>query len=374
MLPRDSRHSQSPRAQRAIRRKKLTALEQLEGRALMAFSNLGFSLPDLIITGQAGPRAAWGGTISVSGYLQNIGASTITEPTEQAPPSQLVPSPPNGLNTTDSSTSDAPETSIAILLCRHKNSLRGSILLATTEAPPIQQNSVQSFETAPITLPSRPKGFPGKGGTFFIRLMANSSGTSFEQNPENNLSQPIPVKVVGRALPELRAIVLSTPPVMQPGDTIAPTVQIENFGTAGTINQGPVEVALVESLTPTFTVGSSIIETMTISTDIPPLSETPTSGNPATFGAENVEPPSNVVQFTFPPVTLSTTPTKYYLGVVVDPFGTLTQLSLPSNALEQIHLVGPPIPHLPPAGQISTTPLTGVFPTPADGQLIGNLP
>jgi hypothetical protein len=203
--------------------------------------------------------------------------------------------------------------------------------------------------------------------------MANSSGTSFEQNPENNLSLPIPVRVIGRALPELRAITFSTPPVMQPGDTIAPTVQIENFGTADTTS--PVEVALVESLTPNFTVGSQIIESMTISSSIAALSNTPTSGNPATFGEQNLEPPSNVVQFTFAPVTLSTTPSKYYLGVVVDPFGTINQLSLPSNALEQIKLVGPPIPHLPPAssaGQV-ITPLTGVFPTAADGQPIGNV-
>jgi len=349
----------------------LIALERLEARELMAFSNLGFSLSDLIITGQAGPKAAWGGEISVSGFLQNIGASTITEPTEQAPTSELNPAG-SGLNSTNSSTADAPDTSIAILISPHRNSLRGSILLATTEAPPLSQNSVEQFTTAPITLPSRPRGFPGNRGTFYIRLMANSSGTSFEANPENNLSAPIPVKVVGRALPELQAIALGVPPVMQPGDTISPTIEIENFGTADTITQGSVEVALVASVTPNFTVGSSIIDLETISANIPALSNTPTSGNPATFGEQNLLPPNNVVTFTIPPVTLPASPSTYYLGVVVDPFGNLSQLSLPRNALELIHKVGPPIANLPPAGVVNTGN-AALFPTAADGQLIGNV-
>jgi hypothetical protein len=371
VLPRDSRYSR--RERRALRRMDLTALERLEARELMAFSNLGFSLPDLIISAQAGPHAAWGGTLSISGFLQNIGASTITEPTQQTPPNQLVPSvPPALLGTSDSSTADAPDTSIAVYLSPHRHSLRGSILLTTIEAPPLSQNSVDPFTTAPIALPSRPAGFPGHGGVFYVRLMANSSGTALEQNPENNISRAIPVRVVGRALPALRAIAIDVPPVMQPGDTISPTIEIENLGTAGTISQGSVEVALVASVTPNFTVGSSIIYLQTITKDIPALSETPTMGNPATFGLQNLVPPNNVMTFTIPPVTLPTTPATYYLGVVVDPFGNLTQLNLPRNSLELIHRVGPPIPTLPPAGVVGPAN-TNLFPTPASGQLIGNL-
>ncbi len=355
MLPRDSRYSRH--GQRAIRRTNLTALEQLEARELLAFSNLGFSLPDLIISGEAGPRAAWGGTLSISGYVQNIGASTITEPTQQAPGA--------------SSTSDAPVTSVAVYLSPRRHSLRGSMLLATLSIPPIGQNSVYDLNTAPINLPPHPKGFAGPGGVFYVRLMANSSGTAFETNPTNNISSAIPVKVVGQALPELRAIALGVPPVMQPGDTISPTIEIENFGTAGTLSQGSVDVALVYSLTPTFTAGSTIfLPVTTISTDIPALSDTPTKGNPATFGEQNLIPPKNVVTFTMAPVTLPVVPG--YLGVVIDPYGTLNQLSLPKNALEQIHRVGSSIPNLPPAGVVSS-PNTGVFPTPANGQLIGNL-
>ena len=368
-MPRDSRHSR--RAQRVLRRNNLTALERLEARALMAFSHLGFSLPDLIITAQAGRTAAWGGTISIAGFLQNIGASTITEPFQQAPAVQVAEAMQDPLRAT--STADAPATTIAVYLSPRRHSLKGSVLLTTIDAPSVSQNSVDSFATAPITLPPHPNGFPGAGGTFYIRLVANSSGTAFEQNPVNNISRAIPVKVVGKALPALRAIALGVPPVMQPGDTISPTIEVENFGTAGTIGQGPVQVALVESVTPNFTAGSQIINIATISGDIPALSETPTRGNPATFGAQNLTPPRNVVEFTIPPLTLSTTPSTYYLGIVIDPFGKLTQLSLPKNALEQIHIVGPPIGDLPPAGVVSSAN-TSLFPIPANGQLIGNLP
>ena len=78
MLPRESRIQRLKL--RARRRTDLTALEVLEERTLLSFSNLGYSLPDLRISGEAGPRAAWGGSLVVSAYLQNIGASTTTEP------------------------------------------------------------------------------------------------------------------------------------------------------------------------------------------------------------------------------------------------------------------------------------------------------
>ena len=86
-------------------------------------------------------------------------------------------------------------------------------------------------------------------------------------------------------------------------------------------------------------------------------------------------PNNNVVTFTAPtPVTLSTSPTTYYLGLVIDPNITLKQLSLPANRLELIHTVGPASSGLPAAGVIST-PLSPVpqFPNPPDGVLIGNV-
>ena len=83
MLPRESRNSRGQR--RARRQTDVSALESLEKRTLLTFSTLGYSLPDLTITGEAGPRASWGGTIDVSVYLANIGASSTTEPMSQLP-------------------------------------------------------------------------------------------------------------------------------------------------------------------------------------------------------------------------------------------------------------------------------------------------
>ncbi len=86
MLPRESRNSRGQR--RARRQTDVSALESLEKRTLLSFSTLGYSLPDLTITGEAGPRASWGGTIDVSVYLDNIGASSTTEPMSQLPPTE----------------------------------------------------------------------------------------------------------------------------------------------------------------------------------------------------------------------------------------------------------------------------------------------
>ncbi|MGZ3381959.1 MAG: hypothetical protein ACXVBB_17080, partial [Isosphaeraceae bacterium] len=72
-------------------------------------------------------------------------------------------------------------------------------------------------------------------------------------------------------------------------------------------------------------------------------------------------------------VTLPTSPSTYYLGLVIDPKITLTQLSLPANRLELIRTVGPATSGLPPAGVVSTTPLSQPFPNPPDGVPIGNV-
>ncbi len=68
---------------------------------------------------------------------------------------------------------------------------------------------------------------------------------------------------------------LSVPSRMQAGDTINPTIAIENLGTA---DSGPVTVDLVESLTKSFTVGSSIIASYTVS-NVPAASKRRRGGN-----------------------------------------------------------------------------------------------
>ena len=111
----------NPRARddrRARRRTELAPLEQLEGRQLLAYSSLGYSLPNLQCSGQAGPVASWGGTLTVTAFLQNTGASTINEPLSLIPPGQVLtgpdglPVPPYAIP----SSADVPANEIAILL------------------------------------------------------------------------------------------------------------------------------------------------------------------------------------------------------------------------------------------------------------------
>jgi hypothetical protein len=352
VLPTDLRQKRHER--RTRRRSGLNPLERLEERSLLSFTTLGFSTPDLVITGEAGPRAAWGGTLDVLAYLKNIGASTITEPTQQAPGS--------------TSTADAGDSMVDVYISPHPNSMKGAVLLGQIEAPPVSQNTLEQL-TASFTLPSRPSGFAGSGGKFYVRFLANASQEVLETHLGNNWSPAVPVSITTQALPELRAIALYVPSYMQPGDTIAPIIQVENLGTADTQSQEPVTVDLVASVTPTFTVGSSIVATYTVA-NIPAVSETPTKGHYKTFAQHSVSTPNNVVTIEGSAVTLPTSPATYYLGVVVDPNQTLKQLSLPSNVFELIHDVGPPLKTLPPAGVISAAG-TEQFPTPPFSETIG---
>jgi hypothetical protein len=173
--------------------------------------------------------------------------------------------------------------------------------------------------------------------------------------------------VVSRALPELRATALDVQTPLEPGDTIIPTITVTNLGTAAT--SGPLEVALVASTTPNFTVGSSVVALYDITSSIPGAAQVPPGGVIPAFSA-TTSILNNAYTFTGPAVTLPTTPAKYYLGVVVDPYGQVAQLSTPKDALEQIQVVGPNNSGLPPAGVISTGNLNP-FPEPASGVFIG---
>jgi hypothetical protein len=365
VLPKESRIQRLNR--RARRRTDLTALEVLEERTLLSFSNLGFSLPDLKVSGEAGPRAAWGGTIVVSAYLQNIGASTTTEPMSQAGATNTTAT---GSLYSSASASNAPNSTVNVLISPTSKSLKGAISIGTISAPPLEQNSVEQL-SSPFTLPSQPAGFAGAGGKFFVWFMANSNNAFPEANTGNNLSKPVAVQVTGQPLPELRAIGLAVPSRMQPGDTINPVVVVENFGTADTSAQGPVTVDLVESVTKNFTLGSQIVATYTINV-LPGVSGTPTKGNFRKFAKQILAQPSNVVSLSGTKVTLSTTPSTYFLGVVIDPQGAIKQLSLPKNSFQVIHVVGPPIKGLPPANTVSNG-TSAPFPTAPFGGTVGNV-
>ena len=142
-----------------------------------------------------------------------------------------------------------------------------------------------------------------------------------------------------------------------------PTFQITNLGTANTDTQAPVQVALVASVTPDFNLGSLIVALYTLPAGIPGQSGAPVKNSAhhharlygSTIYNNNVTPAKNVETFTATmPVTLPTSPSTYYLGLVIDPNNTLKQLSLPANRLELIRTVGPATSGLPPAGVVST--------------------
>ncbi|MGA7499800.1 MAG: hypothetical protein WBX00_23975, partial [Isosphaeraceae bacterium] len=230
-----------------------------------------------------------------------------------------------------------------------------------------------------LTLPQQPAGFRA-AGVYYIRLVANQTQSVLESNFSNNVSAPIPVRFISQALPQLQATALDLPDALRPGDTVVPTFQITNLGTANTDTQGPVQVALVASVTPDFNLGSSIVGLYTLPAGIPGQSSAAVKNSARhharLYGSKiynnNVAPAQNVETFTGAAVTLPTSPSTYFLGLVIDPYNTLTQLSLPANRLELIRTVGPATSGLPPAGFVST-PLSQPFPNPPDGVPIGNV-
>ena len=118
---------------RARRRNNLTDFEVLEGRQLLSYSSLGYSLPDLSITGQAGPVAAWGGSLTVKVILKNTGASTIGEPLSLTPTTQVFTGP-DGRAVPPyyvPSSADAGTVPIAAFLTPSPHSMAGAISLGT---------------------------------------------------------------------------------------------------------------------------------------------------------------------------------------------------------------------------------------------------
>jgi hypothetical protein len=315
----------------------------------MAFNPLGFSTPDLTITGTAGTRAAWGGTLGITATVINQGSSTITNPIAQAPGSL--------------STADAPASTVAVVITPRR-SLAHAVTIGSFQAPPVIQNSLEQIQET-FTLPARPQGFAAPGGRFYVHLIVNATSSVVEADRSNNFSQPIPVQVAGQALPNIVATGLNLPATLGPGDTISPTITLTNSGTAAS---GPVEVALVASTTKNFNVGSSIVALYEVATSIPPASAVAPGGIIAAF-SQTANPISNNLTFTGPLVTLPTSPAKYFLGIVVDPFGKLNQLHTHGSQMEQLRVVEN-TSGLPAAGVVST-PNSTLFPLPPAGVFIG---
>ena len=117
--------------------------------------------------------------------------------------------------------------------------------------------------------------------------MVNPLQQVAESDFTNNRSKTASPVLIEAPLPELAVTGLDVPPVMQPGDTIQPNIQIANFGTADTTSQGPVTVALVASRTLTFGPGSSILAEYTVS-NIPAVAQAPSQNQ--VLGDDHAQP------------------------------------------------------------------------------------
>lgn len=382
------------------RRPGLTAaVENLEGRQLLAYNSLGFALPDLVVEGFAAPVATWGGPLAITADVKNIGSTTTIEPIALAPGATSTSDVAAfQLNVYAIPTVGQPTRGLHGHAARsaNLNLASSAVLVGAINVPAIDQNTLDQV-TQTITLPARPDGFP-ETGDIGIFLVVSPKTPILESDTTNNVSQVIPVAMNG-PLPALQAVGLDLPPVMQPGDTIAPTVRVANFGTVNTSTQGSFVVQLVASTSPDFNEGISVIATSDPITSLNPLSVVPSKGGQ--LGTENLQPAANgnVLTFTMGPATLPLTPATYYIGLVVDPNNAI--MELPSvmtpgfhsghhghhgsgrlitvgdaPTLELPRSVGPPIDGLPPAGVNSAGGSSNVpvFPFPFGGNPIGGLP
>jgi hypothetical protein len=293
--------------------------------------------------------------MTVTVNLQNIGSTSSIEPLALQPGA--------------ASTSDALPSTVGVFLSRRPRLTAGAFKLGEISAPEVTQNSLVQL-TQTFTLPQQPRRFPGNGGTLFVIFRANEAKGIQEADRTNNVSKAVPVQIaVG--LPDLFAIALDVPPVMQPGDTIQPNIKIANFGTANPSIQGTFDVDLVASTDKNFGPGDTILSKFTVSS-LAPLSTVPSFDT--VLGNVNITDPANVLTLQGAPVTLPTSATGYFLGVIVDPDNRIREIHEvgqgPSSALSPVVQVGPPIPGLPPAGVVSSpAPAGNVFPFPAFGTL-----
>jgi hypothetical protein len=342
-------------------RTRLASLECLEARELLAYNPLGFTLPDLEVKAFASTAASWGGNLTVTVNVINTGASTFPEPLNQVPGS--------------ASSADAPATTVDIYGSTSKFGLKNGVFLGTVSVPNgVTQNNLAQI-TSTIVLPPKPATLPGDGSTIYLYFTANPTGAILESDTLNNTSAPVPL-LIEAPFPELSVVGLDVPPTMQPGDTIEPNIRIGNFGTTDTDLQGPVTVILVASTSPTFNTGSSIVATYDIS-NIPAITDT--ASKTPIFNDSNLIPAANIVTIIGAPVTLPTSPGKYYLGAVVDPYnqikqiGKIPQFKQSNNPFAFPHVVQV-IPGLPPAGLITPGGSSNIplFPFPVGGVFVGS--
>lgn len=325
------------------------APERLEGRELMAYSPLGISLPSVSVSGFAAPATSYGGPLSVTIDLTNTGNATV-----------LAPLTALGIGT---GTANSIPTTVSVFVSPRRRLGPGLVSIGTVGFPSVPQAGVVQ-ETANLTLPplAALPGFPQSGNYLYLYFATPNQ-------PFNRVGVPV---LVSPNLPDLRTVGFSVPPQMQPGDVIAPSIRVANYGTVDTSTQGPVTVEIVASPTRRFTT-STVVASYTLDS-IPPVSVVPTFNFVA--GDVNLTPPSNIVTINGSPVTLPTSDKPYFLGVIVDPAHHIRQIQDvvskrgPVRTVDDVVEVGPPLPGLPPAAVVNTpAPQTNLFPTPPYGAI-----
>ena len=343
----------------------------------MAYTALGYSLPDLTVRGYAAPSATYGGGLAVTVDVQNLGTSTLPDPLAQEPGSQAH--------------ADAGATSVAVYISPTRHFGRGSVKVGTIPVAGVLQNSLV-HQTGDVQLPAQIPGFPRPGGKLYVAFQVDPGATTPDFSRTNNVYvDPTPVQLSPN-LPDLRAVALELPPVLQPGDTIQPNIRVENLGTVNSDFQGkPVVVEVIASLGKSVGPGSVLLASYSISNIAPlaatptahpflvgdvNLNPTPTTGNTVTVGNTTTSQP-NIVTIFGAPITLPTGPRVYNIGVVIDRATQIPQIHEivhgPDLRLAFRRKVGPPIKNLPPANVINNpAPTTNVFPTPPYGLINRN--
>jgi hypothetical protein len=323
-------------------------IEALERREVLSYSTLGYSLPNLNVTGLSAPVAAWGQPLAVAVNVYNTGASTINEPLHLTPGSV--------------STADAPASTLYVFASNRPHGHK-QVLIGSINVPAIHENDVVSG-TQSFLLPARPAGFPGNGGHIFLTYSQNPTRAFTESQFNNNtFVSPQPV-TIAPALPNLQLVNFTVPGSLQPGDTIQPSIQIANIGAADTARQGPVTVQIVASETPTFGPGDAILATYTVP-NIAALASTPSLS--ANLANANLQPGNNTVTLSDQIITLPSTPGTYYLGVKINPLNTIHETGQHRTPkFDAIVKVGPAIPGVPPSTDLLTGTMTtlGQFPFP----------
>lgn len=331
-------------------------LERLEARAVMNYTPLGASLPDLVARGSNPPVAAYNGQITVQVDVSNIGHSSMVEPMNLVPGSI--------------SNADAPPSILGVYLSTNPRRLTTrAFKLGEISVPLVRQNSTLNL-TATFDMPTqRPPRFPGNGGRLYVFFRANEGRTIQEIDLSNNISRGAQAVQLAVGLPELAVIAFEVPPVLSPGDVIDPNFKIANFGTTNTSLQAPLTVQLVASTDDLFGPTDIILATYTIDS-LPPLSTVP--ARRSVLGDVTLDDPSNVRTAGGIQVQLPSDPSQYFIGLIVDPLQQIRQIRDIDGPripfLEGLTNVGPPIHGQQPAGQFrAPAPASNLFPTPAYG-------